>query len=168
MPLDGNINGMNKITTTKYQCETCHGIYDEETKARRCEEKEITGDRGADIGDTVLITSGEGSGKKAVVESIHLKSMYWGHYSWERYWHTISVTAEVVDGFGGRNLTFDSYKMLNEVVNPEGGFVVRKCDGSDSGGKCLGHARLWHDDKKRIALCVKCSRSQKGVSVKKS
>ncbi len=72
------------------------------------------------VGDTVIITQGDGEGSKAIVESIHIYDKEWGHYAWDRYWHTVGLTAKVVDGWGHRSLTFDSYKL------PESGSIPQR------------------------------------------
>ena len=33
-----------------------------------------------------------------------------GHSSWDLYWHTIAISGEVIDDWGSRMLTFDSYE----------------------------------------------------------
>ena len=101
---------MEPITIIKYQCEICKHLYKTKEDAFGCEEKPISQDTGVKIGDTVLITDGEGSGEKAKVESRWVVDKHWGHYAWDKYWHTVAIGA-AVDSGGNRLLTFDSYKL---------------------------------------------------------
>lgn len=100
------------LQITRYKCKTCGHVYDSEEAADRCESRPVREDRGVKVGDTVLITAGDGEGMKAKVESIYIVDMEWGHYAWERYWHTVALTAKVIDSWGHRTLTFDSYKVI--------------------------------------------------------
>ena len=52
----------------------------------------------------------DGAGKRAKVTSVSIVDKDWGHYRWERYWHTVALTADF-DGWGSRMLTFDSYEV---------------------------------------------------------
>jgi signal peptidase I len=98
------------FTVTKFRCTTCKHVYDSKEGADRCESKPITQDRGVKVGDVVRITAGDGTGKTATVESVYVVDREWGHYAWERYWHTIALTAKVNDNYGHRVLVFDSYE----------------------------------------------------------
>ena len=103
---------MKAVITTKYQCETCDGLYRSKEAALECEEKPISQDTGVRVGDIVIITGGEGSGEKAKVSSRSVIDKHWGHYAWKKYWHTISITAALLDSSGSRMLTFDNYKTV--------------------------------------------------------
>jgi len=114
-PLSGEAGSLaaNFMKTTqikRYQCEICGHSYDTVKAAKRCESKPVTEDKGVKVGDVVLITEGEGRGMKAEVKSRQIVDMEWGHYAWERYWHTVSITAKLLDSWGDRLLTFDSYQ----------------------------------------------------------
>lgn len=101
---------MKKIRQTVYQCEICKKIYRTEKDAKECESRPVSRDRGVKVGDTVLITGGDGSGKVANVIEVSVFSRGWGHYAWGRYWHTVGLTADVVGGYASRVLTFDQYE----------------------------------------------------------
>jgi hypothetical protein len=101
---------MKTIQIQKYQCEICGHSYGTAEAAKKCESKPVSADKGVKIGDVVLITKGDGQGMKAQVESRYIVGMEWGHYAWERYWHTVSITAKVLDSWGNRHLAFDSYE----------------------------------------------------------
>lgn len=103
---------MKEIKLTKYQCEKCEVIYDNSKEAKSCENKPITQDRKVKKGDIVLITSGEGKGKKGKVENTFIYDKFWGHYAWKRYWHTVGLDVKVLNSYGNRQLTFDHYKTI--------------------------------------------------------
>lgn len=98
---------------TKYTCEICGSSYFSPEKAELCESRELSGDKGAKVGDIVLITRGDGAGSKAKITEISVCSREYGHYAWERYWHTVCVVADLIDDFGSRSLLFDDYEMLS-------------------------------------------------------
>lgn len=100
---------MKTIQIQKYQCDICGALYETAQAAKKCESKPVSEDKGVKVGDMVLITKGEGQGSEATVESRFVFSMEWGHYAWERYWHTVGLTAKVSNSWGHRQLTFDSY-----------------------------------------------------------
>lgn len=102
---------MKTIPIEEYQCETCGTKYRNEADARRCESKAIAEDRGVQNGDKVRIIRGDGMGL-ATVEGRHIYSRDWGHYAWERYWHTVGLTAKCDEGWGHRQLTFDDYEVV--------------------------------------------------------
>ncbi len=104
---------MEKITKTqiKYQCSLCKYEYDDEAAALDCESRKVSHDQNVKNGDRVLITEGDGIGEEATVQSVYVIDKYWGHYAWERYWHTICITANL-DTWGSRLLTYDSYKKV--------------------------------------------------------
>ena len=110
---------MKEITKTEtiYQCEKCKADYSSKAEAKKCEAKAISQDKGVKVGDIVMITQGDGKGLKAKVESVYVIDKSWGHYAWERYWHTIALTAKIVDSWGSRLLTFDSYETLKATKN---------------------------------------------------
>jgi hypothetical protein len=95
---------------TPYECEICGARYSTADVAKKCESKPLSQDKGVNVGDEVLITSGDGKGEKATVERILVYDMEWGHYAWERYWHTIGLVANLNESPGSRQLTFDSYE----------------------------------------------------------
>lgn len=102
---------------TKYVCEICGAEYSSSNVAISCESKPISKDKGVNIGDKVLIIKGDGFGKKGLVKNVNVFSKEWGHYNWERYWHTIGLLVDVVGSFGSRLLTFDDYEAINEKTN---------------------------------------------------
>lgn len=102
---------METITKTFYKCSTCGHQYSTEEEALSCESKAVSQDKGVRVGDKIKITAGQGTGELATVKSILTFDKYWGHYAWERYWHTIGLTANL-DSWGSRLLTYDSYEPL--------------------------------------------------------
>ena len=104
---------MNKIVTTSYQCDKCKATFSTEKEALACEKRPITQDKRVKAGDKVIITSGDGAGQLAMVTRTYVITKDWGHYAWERYWHTVGVEADIIDSWGSRGLTFDSYKTLD-------------------------------------------------------
>lgn len=100
---------INHVST--FTCEICEESYGTAEKALDCETKPVTGDKGAKVGNIVKITAGEGTGKLATVWKIGVHSKGWGHYQWERYWHTVFVVANLVDDTGSRTLSFDDYEL---------------------------------------------------------
>lgn len=111
---------MKAIPATKYQCETCKTEYASEGDALRCESRPIMHDRGVKIGDEVLITGGDGKGMRCKVESVFILSRDWGHYAWERYWHTVGVSGPVIGSYGHRMLPFDSYEPITTAQGSAG------------------------------------------------
>lgn len=103
----------NELHITRYQCATCGAVYGTESQAAACEARPIQQDKGAKVGDAVLITQGDGAGQRAIVTRISIVSRDWGHYAWERYWHTVALEAHF-EGREGlcRFLTFDSYEPI--------------------------------------------------------
>lgn len=99
-------------TVTTYTCTKCEHAYPTLEEAEECESRQITHDKGVKVGDIVRITQGDGKGQKAKVTDINIIDKNWGHYAWERYWHTVSVTAELIEDWGARHLTFDSYEVI--------------------------------------------------------
>jgi len=93
---------------TRYTCEICGETYETAEAALLCEARLVSQDKGAKVGDVVLVT--EGAGEKAKVTGVSVCSRLCGHYAWERYWHTVAVTADLVDHWGSRFLMFDSYE----------------------------------------------------------
>lgn len=100
---------MRKIIQTKYQCCICKKIYDSKKEALSCEERPISKDKNVKEGDIVVITSGDGQGMEARVTSVGILDKYYGHYQGKRYWHTVYITADVINKYGSRILLFDSY-----------------------------------------------------------
>ena len=99
------------VTITKYKCAICGAMYDTFTAAESCESRPVRQDKGVKIGDRVRVTAGDGVGRLGPVEAVIIFDKEWGHYAWERYWHTVGVTAALDEGFH-RLLTFDSYEKL--------------------------------------------------------
>jgi hypothetical protein len=102
-----------RITTnqvTEFVCEICLSKYSTKESAELCESRPVTEDRGVKVGDVVRIRTGEGEGHFAKVTRLHIIDKDWGHYYANRYWHTVAVTADLIDGWGTRTLTFDSYE----------------------------------------------------------
>ena len=98
------------VQFTRYRCGVCESSYSTETEASICEARPVTHDRKVAIGDFVTVTGGDGAGKRARVSSVSIIDKDWGHYRWERYWHTVALTADF-DDWGSRMLTFDSYEV---------------------------------------------------------
>lgn len=105
---------MKTETFQKYQCEICGTYYGSSEEALKCESKSITQEKGVRIGDLVMITKGDGVGSLCKVDNVGIVSKDWGHYLWEKYWHTVVVSGEVIDGFSSRLLTFDSYEVVEK------------------------------------------------------
>ena len=106
-----------KTTTeirTAYKCEICGNSYAEISSALTCEAKEVTYDRGVKVGDIVRITGGQRTGDLAKVTKVYITDKDWGHYAWKRYWHTVSLHADLMDGRGSRLLTFDHYELVDQ------------------------------------------------------
>lgn len=99
---------------TKYECSICGKTYSTLEQATKCESRPVRQDKGVKIGDEVLILNGAGQGKKAKVRRTYVVDMEWGHYAWDRYWHTVSVEADIIGEYGTRNLTFDSYEPVRK------------------------------------------------------
>lgn len=99
---------------TKYICEICDAEYSTETEAKDCESRPVSQDKGVKVGDIVLITLGESIGKKAKVTHRYIIDKNWGHYAWERYWHTVCINVDLLDDSGSRTLAFDSYKLIKK------------------------------------------------------
>jgi hypothetical protein len=103
---------VEQLQITRYKCGTCGSVYDASESAELCDSKPVTQDRGVKVGDVVRITAGDGSGGLATVEQVYVLSRDWGHYAWERYWHTVALNAKLNRGYGHRMLTFDSYEVV--------------------------------------------------------
>jgi hypothetical protein len=103
---------MKAVPTTRYQCEICRCIYDLPAEAEECESRPVSQDKGVKVGDRVRITRGEGAGHLCEITSVYVLDRAWGHHAWDRYWHTVCVSGRVVDWYGSRMLTFDSYEVL--------------------------------------------------------
>lgn len=103
---------MEEVQVTRYKCSTCGKVYDSKASAEACEAKPVSQDNGVKVGEVVRITQGDGAGELATVETVYVIDREWGHYTWERYWHTVALTAKLNKGWGHRMLTFDSYERL--------------------------------------------------------
>jgi len=104
---------MEEKQITRYQCEICYQLYDSKEDALECESKPISQDKGAKLGDEIVITKGDGAGQRGIVTSRFIYDKHWGPYAWKRYWHTIGLCADIIDSWGSRQLTFDDYELLN-------------------------------------------------------
>ena len=100
------------MTIEKFKCPTCGKLYTERRDAEVCAARPVSQDRSVKVGDTVRITGGDGAGHTATVERIYVLDREWGHYAWERYWHTVALTARVNGSWGHRMLTFDNYELI--------------------------------------------------------
>lgn len=103
---------MEVMQVQRYKCDVCGHVYDDKARAEKCESKPVQHDRGVKVGDTVTITAGEGAGLTGTVERIYVIDREWGHYAWERYWHTVALEAKVNGSYGHRMLTFDNYETI--------------------------------------------------------
>lgn len=97
-----------------YRCEICERLYDNEKNALDCEAVSAREGKGVKVGDIVMITGGEGAGKKATVTYTGIFDQFWGHCSAKRYHHTVYINADIIDGYGSRLLTFDDYRVLED------------------------------------------------------
>lgn len=99
----------DEIIIKKWRCIVCNEIFNDIMEAARCEAEPVTKDKGAKLGDRVLITKDDGKGKTAIVNEISvLSKTYAGLY----FWHTIAVAAKIENDWGTRFLTFDSYEVI--------------------------------------------------------
>lgn len=103
---------VKEIKISKFKCEICGIVSPSKASAELCESRPISQDKGVKVGDIILITTGEGAGKKGKVEEVFIYDKDWGHVAWERYWHTVGVQAKIIDGFGSRQLKFDDYEVV--------------------------------------------------------
>ena len=98
---------MKKVT--QYQCEICGGVYPTVEAALGCEALPVVHDRGVKVGDTVLVTKGEGAGLKLRVTDTFVYEPGWGP---ERYDHSVGLKGDLIDSWGSRQLTFESYEAV--------------------------------------------------------
>ena len=103
---------MKEVTRIEYRCEVCNSLYTSSEQAIECENRPVTQDKGVKVGDVVRITSGQGVGDLARVKSIFVIDKNWGHYAWERYWHTVAITGDTLERAGQRLLVFDAYELV--------------------------------------------------------
>lgn len=89
-------------------CEKCGTRYESREKALECESKAITQDNGFEIGENVLVTQGDGAWTMATITKKFVCSR---HYQGERYWHTVAVVVEFLEGGGSRALTYDEFEI---------------------------------------------------------
>lgn len=104
---------MKTVTIQKYACGICGHAYDTKKQALKCESRPVTHDD-VEIGDIVKILTGDGVGKLVKVDEKWVVDMDWGHYAWERYWHTVACSGKVLDSWGSRQLTFDAREKVDE------------------------------------------------------
>ena len=104
---------MKTIEKKFYKCEICGSEYTTQKEALGCEARPLKQDKGVKKGDIITITKGDGAGKKAKVTRVFVYDKEWGHYAWERYWHTVGLSADLIgkDTWGSRQLTFDDYEV---------------------------------------------------------
>lgn len=95
-----------KIT---YHCAVCRAGYSSHEAAQSCESRGVLMDRGVKVGDIILVTCGEGAGHRARVTDLRVYTADWGP---KRYAHTRGLTAELIDSWGSRQLTFDQYEVV--------------------------------------------------------
>jgi hypothetical protein len=100
---------MKEIQTTHYQCEVCGAKYNSKGNALACEAVPVKHDKGVKVGDLVRITAGDGTGSLCKVTSIHIREPGWGPKDYD---HTVFVCGDVVDSWGSRQLSFNSYEVL--------------------------------------------------------
>jgi hypothetical protein len=101
---------MKTTQVERYQCEICETWYESKQEAAKCESRPVSQDKGVKVGDIVLITQGDGAGETGKVKRIFVYSKDWGHYAWDRYWHTVALDADIINSWGTRQLSFDSYE----------------------------------------------------------
>ena len=58
---------IGEIVPTFYKCAVCGHVYDTKDEAESCSSRPVSQDKGVGVGDTVLITSGDGRGETATV-----------------------------------------------------------------------------------------------------
>ena len=104
---------METVTTTTYKCEICGTPYGYKESALACEARAMTGDKGAQVGTKIRITTGQSVGKTATVTKRWIYDKEWGHYAWERYWHTVGLSADIDNSPMSRQLTFDDYEVID-------------------------------------------------------
>ena len=97
---------MKTISVTKYVCDICGHEYLNIEDAQQCEARPVTHDKGVKVGDTVLITGGEGMGEEAIVKKVRIYSGY--HYP-----HTVVIDADLIHSWGTRTLVFNQYEKVN-------------------------------------------------------
>lgn len=100
---------MEKRTKDVFICEICGEEFDRESSCAECESRPLIKDFGVKIGDVVKITAGEGEGKLAKVKRILTHPLRWGGH---KYWHTVSLDADVIGSWGTRLLTWDNYELV--------------------------------------------------------
>lgn len=103
---------MEKKIIETFKCEICNTTYSSEEQALECESRPVTQDKSVKVGDIIKITKGDGAGEKAKVEDIFIYSKDWGHYLYETYWHTVGISAKLIDSWGNRQLTFSDYEKI--------------------------------------------------------
>lgn len=96
-------------TIHKYQCEICGAVYDTPDKATKCESIPVQHDRGVKVGDVVLITSGDGVGKRMRVTRIGVHEPGWGP---ARYDHSVFLMGDVLESWGSRQVAYNAYEVL--------------------------------------------------------
>lgn len=100
---------MKEIKTTHYQCEICERKYATAEQALACESVPVKHDKGVKVGDLVRITLGDGTGSLCKVTSVRVHEPGWGPKAYD---HSVYVTGDVVDSWGSRQLSFNSYEVL--------------------------------------------------------
>ena len=100
---------MKVIQTTKYQCEICEQQYFDEKSAKHCEMMPVQHDKGVKVGDVVRITQGDDTGSLAKVTDVKVHEPGWGPAI---YAHSVFVLADLIDSWGSRQLSFNSYEVV--------------------------------------------------------
>lgn len=101
---------MKTITKEFYVCEICGEEYGSKKEALACEKKPLSKDSGIKVGDTVIVRGGQGDGERGVVEKVWIYDKSWGHYAWERYWHTPGYSVKM-NGWGSRQCSWDGIEL---------------------------------------------------------
>lgn len=100
---------MKRVESVAYQCEVCGTYHNTMGGALECEQLGVLRDKGAKVGDIVRITAGDGVGQRAKVRELSVVRPGWGP---SRYTHTRALSADVIDSWGSRFLTFDNYECI--------------------------------------------------------
>ncbi len=95
----------------KFKCSICGEIYDTKEQCESCENKPITQDKGVKIGDEVRVIKGYYQGLAKVV-GIRIESKHWRDHYFNRYWHTIGLSVNCINGLDSRSLSFDDYETI--------------------------------------------------------
>ena len=103
---------MKKVSHEYYKCEICGEEYSTAKEAKECESRPVSKDPGIEVGDRVRVMSGDGVGMVGTVERKWYHDKEWGHYAWERYWHTPGYSVCLDNGLY-RQLCFDDIQRVD-------------------------------------------------------